>query len=85
MKENPTENKEKISKFKEQFLKLIQEDQDALFEALSYKDIIKPLIWKDSCSNGGKLGYRGIAMKYNISEMTARTLLKNIKKNIDNG
>lgn len=84
MKENKDEATTNLSKFEKQFLKMVQENPKAIFEALCENDIIKPLIWQDSLKNGGKLGYRGIANKYNITDHKARWILKTIEKRISN-
>lgn len=75
----------KISKYQKEFLQLIESNPELIFESLSSIEIKKPLIWRDSIRNGGKLGTRGLAMKYGISRMTARTILKNIENNNKNG
>lgn len=76
--EEPTMN---LSKNQRQFLKLVDKNSDLVFEALSDNDILKVLIWKDSRKNGGKLGYRGIANKYGITENKVRWILSVIIKN----
>lgn len=82
MKEHNEEHNKKLSKDQEKFLALIMVNPYFVFMMLRRRDIIKPLIWQDLKENGGKHGYRGIAKKYNISQDQARTIIKNIKKNI---
>lgn len=69
----------KDCKFKDEFMKMLREQPEKVVESLSYFDIIKPLIWKDLRRNGGRFGYRGIAIKYHITESQSRTIIKNIE------
>jgi hypothetical protein len=69
----------KDCKFKDEFLKMLRDAPEKVVQALSYFDVIKPLIWRDLRRNGGKFGYRGIAKKYGITESQARTTIKNIE------
>ena len=85
MKEKPEEMKMNLSKYHIEFLKLIDDNPMKVFDALSERDVLKPLIWRDSIGNGGKHGYRGIAKKYNLTENEARRILSNIKNKIKNG
>ena len=68
-----------LSKNQQDFINLFEGNPKIVLESLSDIDILKPLIWKHSIQNGGKYGYRELANKFNLSESTVRTILKNIK------
>ena len=71
------------SKVERLFLKLCKESPEVVFSALNKKELIKPLIYKDHISNGGKLGTRGIANKYGITRSSVKWFLKQNKKQND--
>ena len=74
------ETNERLCKYQNIFLNLCNENPNLIIQSLSNIDILKPQIWADSRENGGKLGRRGIARKYNLTEGKVRWILKNIKK-----
>lgn len=74
-----------LSKYQMEFLRLMEDNPLQIFNALSEIDVMKPLIWKDLIKNGGKLGYRGIARKYGITDNQARRIISNIDNNVKNG
>ena len=80
MNEQPQERQGKLSKFKQKFLSMIMTEPDQVFDTIPYLEIIKPLVWKDYLGNGGKLGRGGIALKYGITEMTVRSLIRQVKE-----
>lgn len=80
MSEKQDEIEMNLSKIQKDFLKLVNENPLLVLEALSHNDIIKPLIWNDSLRNGGKLGYRGIARKYDITDKKSRWILQKIQE-----
>lgn len=52
----------------------------ALLRALTEDTVRDILVVRDWLGNGGKLGYKGLADKYRLTEKQARTVCKNWKR-----
>lgn len=80
MQEEQQQKSFKKTKKAEQLHKLFKECPACVLSTLSYIDTIKPLLWANLSINGGKLSYRGAAIKYGITLSKVETIIKNIKK-----
>lgn len=73
------ENKDK-EYFIKYLIRLIESENGLLIECFSLKEIKKPLIYKDWKGTGGKLGYKPLAKKYNLTISEIRTICSKFNK-----
>lgn len=80
MKEKTEEVLTNLSNIQRKFLELVEKKPQVIIESLTENDMVKALAWNDSIKNGGKLGRRAIASRYDITESKARWIIEQIEK-----
>ena len=62
----------------------IEKNGFEVLACLDYKELVKPLIFRDWIGTGGKLGYEPLAKKYDLGVSQVRTICAKFSKGAKN-